>query len=287
MTTRPRRRRRRASRLLGQSVIDYVRGDVNRLHGRWRRSSSRSSTSTSTSLRELEKQFGRSVAGGAACMVPTRPDPRAFPRCKHVQRRRALLRRHHRRCTSSVLAQAMACDITRFGTLYMNDLSYAATRWACRRTTTASVAHTYDASADRSATARPAARATRRAGYRSRPSTRYSYGKVAKLMQKLDSLGALDSTLIYASSDMGNPALHSTRNVPTVLAGGANGKFRMGRRLKLKADCPTRQPVVRRERRDVRAATRTARSSSRSPKLSASRSTASAPAADAGPRPAR
>jgi len=39
---------------------------------------------------------------------------------------------------------------------------------------------------------------------------------------------------------MGNPALHSTRNVPTVLAGGANGtKFRMGRRLKMEADCKT------------------------------------------------
>jgi len=37
---------------------------------------------------------------------------------------------------------------------------------------------------------------------------------------------------------MGNPALHSTRNVPTVLAGGANGKFAMGRRVKLSQDCP-------------------------------------------------
>jgi len=30
--------------------------------------------------------------------------------------------------------------------------------------------------------------------------------------------------------------------VPTVLCGGANGKFRMGRRLKLKADCPPDSP---------------------------------------------
>jgi len=37
---------------------------------------------------------------------------------------------------------------------------------------------------------------------------------------------------------MGNPATHSTRNVPTVLAGGANGKFRMGRRLQFRTDCP-------------------------------------------------
>jgi hypothetical protein len=58
-------------------------------------------------------------------------------------------------------------------------------------------------------------------------------------MQRLDQLGALDSTLIYVTSDMGNPALHSTRNVPTLLAGGANGKFRMGRRVRLQADCPT------------------------------------------------
>jgi arylsulfatase A-like enzyme len=57
-------------------------------------------------------------------------------------------------------------------------------------------------------------------------------------MQKLDALGALDNTLIYVTSDMGNPNLHSTQNVPTVLAGGAAGKFRMGRRIRTAADCP-------------------------------------------------
>ncbi|HEX7451818.1 MAG TPA: hypothetical protein VF294_06015, partial [Polyangiaceae bacterium] len=48
-----------------------------------------------------------------------------------------------------------------------------------------------------------------------------------------------DSTIIYVTSDMGNPNLHSCRHVPTVLAGGANGKFRMGRRLKMAPGCPT------------------------------------------------
>jgi hypothetical protein len=38
---------------------------------------------------------------------------------------------------------------------------------------------------------------------------------------------------------MGNPAAHSTRNVPTLLAGGANGSIRMGRRIKFPADCPS------------------------------------------------
>ena len=46
---------------------------------------------------------------------------------------------------------------------------------------------------------------------------------MARMMHKLATAGVLDSMLVYASSDMGNPALHSTRNAPTVLAGGAAG----------------------------------------------------------------
>jgi hypothetical protein len=69
---------------------------------------------------------------------------------------------------------------------------------------------------------------------------RYCYGKVARLLQRLNEAGVLDSTLVYATSDMGNPAAHSTRNVPTVLAGGLNGKLRMGRRIKYRTDCTLR-----------------------------------------------
>ena len=61
-------------------------------------------------------------------------------------------------------------------------------------------------------------------------------------MQKLDALGALDNTLIYVASDMGNPSLHSTQNVPTLLCGGAGGKFRMGRRLRMVPDCNDMTP---------------------------------------------
>jgi hypothetical protein len=38
---------------------------------------------------------------------------------------------------------------------------------------------------------------------------------------------------------MGDPSWHSTRNTPSLLAGGANGKFVMGRRLKINNDCPS------------------------------------------------
>jgi arylsulfatase A-like enzyme len=61
-------------------------------------------------------------------------------------------------------------------------------------------------------------------------------------MQRLDALGALDNTLIYVTSDMGNPSLHSTQNVPTLLCGGAGGKIRMGRHIRLSQDCADGSP---------------------------------------------
>ena len=71
------------------------------------------------------------------------------------------------------------------------------------------------------------------------------------MLDRLTEYGVVDSTLVYASSEMGNPALHSTRNVPTVLAGGVNGKFRMGRRIKAPADCPSSQAGLQTGRRGV------------------------------------
>jgi len=52
-------------------------------------------------------------------------------------------------------------------------------------------------------------------------------------MQRLDEAGVLDDTVIYASSDMGDPARHSSRHVPTLLLGGCGGHFEMGRHLEL------------------------------------------------------
>jgi hypothetical protein len=226
------RRRRR-----GQTVVDYLLADVNRLRGRLATEEQMKLDQHIASLHEIEKQFQDvSVPPGAVCMLPGRPDSSRFPKLKQYnggeQYFDAITDAH-----IDVLAQALACDITRFATLLMNDLSYMGNPLGLPADNHGSVAHPYNASTigndghtqgGTPATWLPLA-----------TFNRYSYSKVARLMQKLDQLGALDSTLIYVTSDMGNPALHSTRNVPTVLAGGANGKFRMGRRVRLAADCPT------------------------------------------------
>ena len=226
-------------RRLSQSVIDYQKWDINRLKDKLAPPEQQKLDQHLTSLAELEKQLGGGMGGGAVCTVPGRPDPTKFPNLKQYNGGEpffdAITDAH-----LDVLAQALACDLTRFATVFMNDLSYANNPLGLPQDNHGNVAHTYNASP---------------VGNNGRPGdgvpdtwlplakfNKYVYGKVARLMQKLDALGALDSTLIYVTSDMGNPALHSTRNVPTVLAGGAGGKFRMGRRLKLKADCPTDSP---------------------------------------------
>jgi hypothetical protein len=220
---------------LGQSIIDYQRWDINRLRAKLAPPEQAKLDQHLTSLRELEKQFS-DTGTGVVCTVPSAPDPKKFPSLKQYNGGEpyfdAITNAH-----IDLLAQAFACDLTRFATLFTADLSYAANPLGLPADNHGSVAHPYNAStlgndghpqAGAPATWAPLAKFNR-----------YSMGNVAKLMQKLDALGVLDSTLIYVTSDMGNPALHSTRNVPTLLAGGVNGKFRMGRRLNVGLDCPT------------------------------------------------
>jgi hypothetical protein len=221
-------------RKLGLSLIDFVRGDVNRLKARIGSYDEQKLDQHLDALRSLEKKV-QAVGRTSNCAVPARPSP--FPELERYnggeQYFDAITDMH-----IDLVALAMGCDITRFATICMGDLSYANNPLGLPEDNHGGMAHTYSASS---------------LGYQGRPVgnggapatwqllakfNRYVYGKVARLMQRLDEHGILDSTLIYASSDMGNPAAHSTRNVPTVLAGGANGKIRMGRRITFRTDCP-------------------------------------------------
>jgi hypothetical protein len=225
----------RASReqRLGKSLIDFARGDVQRLRARVSSFEAPKLEQHLDALRALEKKR-QAVSLPESCAVPSRPGP--FP---HLERYNggepyfdAITDLH-----IDLLALAMSCDLTRFGTLVMNDLSYAGNPLGLPADNHGAMAHVYSASPlgnsghpvgpGDPATWKPLAKFNR-----------YAYGKVARLLQRLGEYGILDSTLVYASSEMGNPATHSTRNVPTVLAGGLNGKIRMGRRIKFRTDCP-------------------------------------------------
>lgn len=220
-------------RKLNQSLIDFVRGDVNRLRARVGPFELEKIDQHLDSLRALEKKV-QSTLNTSACAVPARPEP--FP---HLEKYNGgepffdeITNLH-----IDLLALAMGCDITRFATLAMNDLSYASNPLGLPEDNHGAMAHTYSASPIGSS-GHPVGAGDPASWKLLAKFNRYAYSKVARLLQRLDEAGILDSTLVYASSDMGNPAAHSTRNVPTVLAGGLNGKLRMGRRIKFRTDCP-------------------------------------------------
>jgi hypothetical protein len=225
---------------VGTSILDFVRGEIGDMRPKLGTAEQQKLDQHMTSLREIEKRLQTSDAGAMGmCAVPAKPDASKFPKLKQYNDGEP----YFDAITDAqieLLANSIACGVTRFATLFMNDLSFAGNPLGLPADNHSDVAHTYDASpvgnngrpgAGTAATWEPLAKFNR-----------YSYSKVAKLMQRLDALGALDNTLIYCASDMGNPSLHSTQNVPTLLAGGAGGKFRMGRRLRLAADCPTTDP---------------------------------------------
>ncbi len=221
-------------RQLGKSVIDFVNGDIKRLHPRLAPREQQKLDQHLTSLRELEKQFTEATAG-AGCTLPSAPSAAGFPSVKKYNGGEPYFTPISESFID-VLAQAIACDITRFATIYLNDLGFEGNPLNLPPDNHGGVAHTYNASTlGNDGHSQPGDPAT---WLPLAQVNRYNYGQIARLMQRLDDFGILDSTLIYASSDMGNPALHSTKNVPTLLAGGVNGKFRMGRRIRLAPDCP-------------------------------------------------
>ncbi len=232
---------------LGQSVIDAVRDDCNRLRERLSPIEQQKMDQHLAALRDLEKSFG-SVGSGPSCTEPPpRPAAGEFP--SEIQ---ALMRYNGGEPTFDavtdffidLLAQAFACDVTRFGTLVMNDLPWDVANNAQvdslglglpsdlhNQVAHQYVSPSYDWQGTLSGTGDPSTWLPL-AKY-----NKYCYQKMARLLQRLDEMGALDSTLVYASSELGNPALHASSGVPTVLAGGSNVPFRFGRRLRVTPDC--------------------------------------------------
>jgi hypothetical protein len=228
------------NRAKGRSVIDFLNKDVTRMRGRLAAVERQKLDQHLDSLRDLEKQFAEPTMPmtGGTCAVPGVPNKSMFPSLKRYNGGEP----YFDAITNAfidLLSQAFACDITRFATFLMADLSYSGNPLGLNADNHGAVAHTYNGS-QLGNDGHPVGAGDPASWVPLAKFNRYSYGKIARFMQKLTEAGVLDNVLIYASSDMGNPALHSSRNAPTVLAGGAAGtKFRMGRRLKMSADCMT------------------------------------------------
>jgi hypothetical protein len=114
--------------------------------------------------------------------------------------------------------RAMACDLTRFATLFLADLSRTKMSHGLPIDIHQGVAHKYQARSDKNAGLPQTWQALA-------AQNRDSYSKVARLAQRLDEAGLLDDSVVYVSSDLGDPARHSSRHVPSLLLGGAGGRW--------------------------------------------------------------
>jgi hypothetical protein len=212
-------RQRRA----GKSVLDAVKADLARLASRAPASERTKMAQHEAALRDIEKR----LAGvERSCAPPAAPEQARFPHVASYDGGG----RYLDAITDlqiDLLARALACDLTRFATLFLGDLSRTHLFADLPDDVHSDVAHRYDASGDK----HPGDPATWRA---LAIQNRYSYAKLARLLARLDESGALDETIVYVSGDMGDPARHSSRSVPTLLAGGCGGAFKMGRYIDLR-----------------------------------------------------
>lgn len=211
-----------ATRARQKSVLDFLREDLSQLSARAPASERIKLEQHVSALREIEKRLSPRQAQ-KSCARPERhslPKLRAYgggePYFDEITNLQI-----------DLLARAIACDLTRFSTLFLNDLTRAKPANDLRFADLPvdihnDVAHRYSPRTETSPgnpdTWLPLAK-----------QNLYSYEKVVRLLTKLDESKTLADCLVYVSSDMGNPSAHSSRNVPTLLCGGCGGNFRMGR----------------------------------------------------------
>lgn len=222
----------------GKSTLDYLRGDIERIRSRLAAPEHYKLDQHLTALRDVEKRLdalngtGQGGGGGSeSCQVPT--EPPSHPTYSTWNNGGPHADEDHN-LHIDIVTQAFACDVTRFVSFYQGDLSRGAitgTGYENQQGYTTSTDVHNDA-------AHPYVPATRATWVKLGVQNRYSYGKLARLMDRLVEAGVMDDTLIIMAGDMGDPALHSSRDIPVVVAGNAGGKFKTGVRIKLADDCP-------------------------------------------------
>jgi hypothetical protein len=234
-------------RAVGKSVLDFALADVQRLQTRLAGTEKEKLDQHLTALRDLETQL--TATPTAACTVPPRhaETGNANPADNYIvgDAYNAGIVDLDRVSNMQIelLAQILICDLTRFGTIVLPGVAGAITGGTqipnldgTGMVTGSAVtdipvpadfhieiAHHQD-SGDINSVGLKVHQAMAAV-------QRYYHAKVARLMQRLQDAGVLDNTVILIGNEGGMGAAHQTRNVPIVMAGGANGAIKMGRRI--------------------------------------------------------
>ena len=198
-----------------QAVLDALKNDIARISARLAGTEKQKLDAHLEAIKDIERRLGLGVPLG--CEKPMGPeklnplDSLQVPAIGQLQ--------------MDLLAQAFACDLTRFATLqWMAAGKATAMPWAGLDL------NLHDDVAHRVGD-------TDEARQQLATCNRWYAEQLAYLMTRLDAIKegngtVLDHTIILWGNELGNPAAHNNMDQPFVLAGGAGGKFRMGRTVK-------------------------------------------------------
>ncbi|MCY1001881.1 DUF1552 domain-containing protein [Myxococcus sp. MISCRS1] len=217
-----------------KSLLDYLIKDATRLSKRLAGAEKQKLETHLESLRDIERRLGtlsttptpaqqEPLPAEAACSGGTAPPAFDLGQLGNLDNMPTLTKLH-----LDLIVRAFACDLTRVATLTIPGPSMP---WlGIHEDTHNDLAHRLDVTDE-----------PLRSDIRGKmvKVQRWYAEQVAYLMNGLASVQegsgtALDNTLILWGNELGDASGHMNVRVPTVLAGGAGGKFRMGRFLRLR-----------------------------------------------------
>jgi hypothetical protein len=208
-----------------KSLLDFLLKDANRLRGRLASTERAKLDAHLSALNDIEKRLQGS--SGTTCTKPVAPPQETDTDLDDLNQADTTTK-----LLLDLSAQALACDLTRFITMPMLPLPSAP--WLGLNE------NLHDDLAHKVNDGDPMIRARLNIFHR------YNAGLIAYFLSALKAVSEgngtlLDHSLVLWGNELGDPSEHTSIGVPTVLAGGVNGKFRMGRYLQLR---PGQDPLA-------------------------------------------
>lgn len=206
-------------RALRQSVLDFVQEDFSRLRANLGRADRDVLDSHAEAVRDIERRLDSPGAVGAACAAPTmgeRLDKDATENYPAVGR-----------LQMDLLVMAMACDLTRVGTLqWSRSVGGVPSPWLGIEDRHHDLSHEGDGNSD-------AKEKLVRINTWYAEQYAYLLGRLASIPEGEGSM--LDNTLVLWGNELGKGNSHTRNDIPFVLGGNVDGHFSTGRFLRFEA----------------------------------------------------
>ncbi|MGQ0507152.1 MAG: DUF1552 domain-containing protein [Myxococcaceae bacterium] len=204
-----------------RSLMSFLAKDTTRLRNRLNGAERQKLDNHLSVLDTIEKRLG-GLTASAGCVKPAAP---TVPAIGDLANAPALLKLH-----MDLIAQSFACDLTRIATLHINAEAPGMPWLELNMSIHDELAHKVTTGTS------PAQQAI---NLNMNKAQIWYTEQVAYFMSRLAAIpegngSVLDNTLILWGNELGDAAGHANLEVPTILAGGAAGKLKMGRYLNLR-----------------------------------------------------